>query len=189
MSAFIKPVEVVKGGYVRIGPVDTQFDSLLLAPHCDNAERKYVRDAIGEDFFEYLKTQRTANIINYNSDLGPVQAAFSNADLEALFLNGKLFDLIGTAVIKEALPQIHFKISSSGLQVLQANFAQPASANDMLYFGDRFKEQIGFLTREVQKFLCDNQETYEPYGFDASMFCDTCKKKNKIKKSTLPIIY
>ena len=189
MSAFIKAVEVVKGGYVRIGATDTQFDSLLLAPHCDNAERKYVRDAIGSTFFDYLKTQRTAGIINYNSALGALQPAFANADLEALFLDGKLFDLIGTAVIKEALPSIHFKISSSGVQVLQANFAQSGTGNDMRYLGDNLKEQILFLTKEVQTYLCDNAAIYEPLGFDASTFCDSCKKKTTLKKSNLPIFY
>jgi hypothetical protein len=188
MSAFIKPVEVVKGGFVRVGPTDTQFDSLLLSPHCDNAERKHVRDAIGNTFFEYLKTQRTTGVINYNTDLGAVVPAFSNASLEALFLEGKLFELIGTAVLKEALPSIHFKISSSGVQVLQANFAQSGTGNDMRYMADRLTEQVIFLTKEVQKYLCDNAAIYEPFGFDSTLFCTSCKPK-KMSKGTFPIIY
>lgn len=188
MSAFIKPVEVVKGGFVRVGPTDTQFDSLLLSPHCDNAERKYVRDVIGAAFFEELKANRTANIINYNPDLGTVEPAFTDSDLEDLFIEGKLFDLIGTAVIKEALPTIHYKISSSGVQVLQANFATPGAGNDMRYLGDTLKQNISFLTAEVQKYLCANQDKYTPFGFDPTLFCK-CEAEIKTKKSNLPRPY
>ncbi len=188
MSQFIKAVEVVRGGYVRVAPTDTQFDSMLLAPHCDNAERKYVRDAIGSVFFDYLKTQRTSGIINYNAQLGAVVPAFTNAALESLFLEGKLFDLIGNSVVKEALPNIHFKISSSGVQVLTANFAQSGTGNDMRYLGDNLKEQILFLTKEVQAYLCDNAAVYSPFGFVPDDFCE-CNKKNKMIKSNLPILY
>jgi hypothetical protein len=103
MAQFIKALEVVRGGYIRISPTDTQFDPNLLAPYCDNAERRYIRDVIGAAFFDELKANRTPNIINYNSTFGAIQPAFSDADLENLFLNGKLFDLIGYAVVEESL--------------------------------------------------------------------------------------
>ncbi len=185
---FIKAQEVVKGGYVRIGPTDTQFDSLLLASHCDNAEREYVRDAIGSTFFEYLKTQRTSGIINYNADLGAIVPAFSNADLEALFLNGKLFDLIGNAVIKTALPHIHFKITSSGVQTNVSSFSQAGTGNDMRYLGDSMGKTITFLTKEVRDYLCANAAKFTPFGFDDKDFCD-CKNANKLKQNNLLILY
>lgn len=189
MAQFIKAVEVVKGGYVKIAPTDTQFDSTILASHCDNAEREYVRNAIGNTFFEYLKTQRTSGIINYNADLGAIVPAFTNPDLESLFLDGKLFDLIGNAVVKTALPFIHFKITSSGVQVPVASYANAGTGSDMRYLGDSMAKTLTFLTKEVQDYLCDNEAIYTPYGFDATEFCKHCKQNNKIKQTNLPIIY
>lgn len=189
MAQFIKSVEVVKGGYVKIAPTDTQFDSTLLASFCDNAEREYVRNTIGNTFFEYLKTQRTTGIINYNADLGAIVPAFTNPDLESLFLDGKLFDLIGNAVVKTALPFIHFKITSSGVQITQASFAQAGTGNDMRYLGDSMAKTLTFLIQEVQDYLCDNAAIYTPYGFDDKIYCKHCKTTNKIKQANLPIIY
>lgn len=188
MAQFLKPVEAVRGGYIRITPTDTQFDPNLLAPFIDNAERRYVRNLIGADFFDQLKANRTANTINYNTAFGAIQAAFADADLEALFLDGKLFDLLGFAVLEESLSFTHFKITSAGVQVTQANFAQAATGNDMRYLKDTLKDKIQFLQKEVITYLCDNSALYEPFDFDPDEICQTCKTKNK-NISTLPIIY
>lgn len=189
MGAFIKSIEVVRGGFVRPAPTDTQFDSTQLDSHLDNAEREYVRDCIGNDFFEQLKTLRTSSIINYNLALGPVVPAFSIPVLETLFLQGKLFELISTAVIRVSLPYVHFKITSSGVQVPVASFAQAGSGNDMRYLGDSLGKTLTFLQKEVRDFLCKNSADYVAYGFDPLLFCDTCKGYNKIKQTNLPIIY
>jgi len=188
MGQFIKALEVVRGGYIRISPTDTQFDPNLLAPYVDNAERRYIRDVIGAAFFDELKANRTPNIINYNSTFGAIQPAFADADLENLFLNGKLFDLIGYAVVEESLSFAHFKITSAGVQITQANFATAASGNDMRYLKDTMKDKIQFLQKEVIDFLCDNSALYTPFDFDPNLYCKTCKPKNK-NISTLPIIY
>jgi hypothetical protein len=188
MSAFIKAIEVVRGGFVRPAPSDTSFDSNLLGPHLDNAEKKYVRDTIGEAFFEELKVQRTSNVINYNTALGPIQAAFTNADLEALFLDGKLFNLIALGVINESLSFVHFQITSSGVQTPQAYASQTGTGSDMRYLKDTLKENIAFLQREVTKYLCENATKYTTFGFDEIKYCDKCESKNK-KYSTRPLIY
>jgi len=188
MAQFIKALEVVRGGYIRITPTDTQFDPNLLAPFIDNAERRYVRNLIGAAFFEELKTNRTPNVINYNPAFGAIQAAFSNTDLENLFLDGKLFDLIGFAVLEESLSFSHFKITSAGVQVTQANFATAASGNDMRYLKDTLKDKIQFLQQEVITYLCDNSSLFVPFDFDPEGKCQCCKPKNK-NISTFPIIY
>jgi len=188
MAQFIKPLEVVRGGYIRITPTDTQFDPNLLAPFVDNAERRYVRNLIGAKFFDQLKANRTAGIINYNTAFGPVVPAFANTDLEDLFLDGKLFDLLGFAVLEESLSFAHFKITSAGVQVTQANFATPATGNDMRYLKDTLKDKIQFLQEEVLTYLCDNSALYLPFDFEPEGKCPYCKKKDK-NISTLPIIY
>lgn len=188
MAQFIKPLEVVRGGYIRITPTDTQFDPNLLAPFVDNAERRYVRNLIGAKFFDQLKANRTAGIINYNTAFGLIVPAFANTDLEDLFLDGKLFDLLGFAVLEESLSFAHFKITSAGVQVTQANFATPATGNDMRYLKDTLKDKIQFLQEEVLTYLCDNSALYLPFDFEPEGKCPGCKKKDK-NISTLPIIY
>jgi hypothetical protein len=188
MAQFIKALEVVRGGYIRITPTDTQFDPNLLAPYVDNAERRYVRNLIGAAFFDELKANRTANVINYNPAFGAIEPAFTDTDLENLFLDGKLFDLLGFAVLEESLSFAHFKITSAGVQVTQANFATAATGNDMRYLKDTLKDKIQFLQQEVITYLCDNSALYVPFDFEPEGKCQCCKPKNK-NISTFPIIY
>lgn len=192
MSTFIKAREIVTGGFLRVAPVDTQFDPNLLGPFIDLAESKYIRDAIGEDFFEELKARRTPNVASYNAAYPPLQIMFPNdADLEALFIDGKLFNLMAWALLNEALPHTHFQVTSMGVQTPQSLNAQPAQGNDMRYLADRYKNNINFLTKEVQNYLCKNQTKYTVYGFKPEDFCDDCKdlKDYKQNNSTLPIWY
>jgi len=188
MAQFIKALEVVRGGYIRITPTDTQFDPNLLAPFVDNAERRYVRNLIGAKFFDELKANRTANTINYNPIFGAIEPAFTDTDLENLFLDGKLFDLIGFSVLEESMSFSHFKITSAGVQVTQANFATAATGNDMRYLKDTLKDKIQFLQQEVITYLCDNSALYVPFDFDPQGKCLCCTPKSK-NISTFPIIY
>jgi hypothetical protein len=188
MAQFIKALEVVRGGYIRITPTDTQFDPNLLATFVDNAERRYVRNLIGAKFFDELKANRTANIINYNPAFGAIEPAFTDTDLENLFLDGKLFDLIGFSVLEESMSFAHFKITSAGVQVTQANFATAATGNDMRYLKDTLKDKIQFLQQEVITYLCDNSTLYVPFDFDPQGKCLCCTPKSK-NISTFPIIY
>jgi hypothetical protein len=188
MAQFLKAMEVARGGSIRITPIDTQFDPNLLAPFVDNAERRYIRDVIGAAFFEQLKANRTAGVINYNPAFGLIVPAFANADLEALFIDGKLFELMGFSIIEESLSFSHFKITSAGVQVNQVNYMQAAGGNDMRYLKDTLKDKIQFLQREVLDYLCANSALYTPFDFDPDTYCKTCKPKNK-NISTLPIIY
>ncbi len=190
MASLMKPQEIVNQGIVKVGPADTRFDASLLSAHLDTAERKYVRDAIGETFYETLKTLRNAATINYNIAFGPMVTMFpTEADLENLFINQKLYDLITYAAMCEALPSIHFKISSAGVNVNAPNYATSAGPNDMRYMQDRFKENIRFLTEEVRNYLCKNAALFTPFGFDTTLFCDSCTINTQSKFSTLPILY
>ena len=191
MASLMKPQEIVNQGIVKVGPQDTRFDAALLSAHLDNAERKYIRDAIGADFYDTLKTLRNAATINYNPALGAIVTMFpTEPDLENLFINEKLYDLLAYSVICEALPSIHFKLSSTGVNVNAPNYAVSAGANDMRYLQDRYKENIRFLTEEVQNYLCKNSTLFTPYNFDSTLFCDSCNNTNtKSKFPTLPIFY
>jgi hypothetical protein len=191
MASLMKPQEIVNQGIVKVGPQDTRFDAALLSAHLDTSERKYVRDAIGSDFYETLKTLRNAATINYNANLGPIVTMFpTEADLENLFINEKLYDLLVYGAICEALPSIHFKVSSTGVNVNTPNYAVSAGANDMRYLQDRYKENIRFLTEEVRNYLCKNSTLFTPFNFDTTLFCDECSNiKTNSKFSTLPIFY
>jgi hypothetical protein len=190
MASLLKPLEVVNQGIVKVGPQDSRFDAALLSAHQDTSERKYIRDAIGAPFYENLKTLRTAGTINYNPALGAIVTMFpTEPDLEELFINQKLYDLLCYACLCEALPSIHFKVSSTGVNVNAPNYALSAGANEMRYLQDRFKENIRFLTEEVQNYLCKNSTLFTPFGFDTTLFCDSCNIKTQSKFSTLPIFY
>ena len=121
MSDFIKAREVVTGGWLRVAGIDSQFDPMLLAPHVNLAERKYIKPILGEKFFQALKDNRTSNMANYNIAYGALEPMFANADLEALFIEGSLFNLIGLAVVNQSLSKIHLQTTSSGIQKLTSN--------------------------------------------------------------------
>jgi hypothetical protein len=192
MDTFIRAREIVTGGFLRVAPVDTQYDPTLLGPYIDLAESKYIRDTIGKEFFQSLKDNRTPNDVSYNAAYPPFQIMFpSDPDLEALFIQGKLFNLIAWALLNEALPHTHFQMTSMGVQTPTSLNANAAQGNEMRYLADRLKDNINFLTKEVQDYLCENQDKYTAYGYKPEDFCDDCKENiNKFQNnSTLPIWY
>lgn len=189
MASFIKAIEVVKGGFVRPGPVDTQFDPLQLSSFTDIAEEKYVQPILGADFFQQLKDERTPNTINYNVNLGAVQVAFADADLEQLFKDKGLFRLIALAVIYEALPYVHFQISSTGVQSRSDAYSRAADGNEMRFLLDRLRRDIEFLQQQVKDFLCANSTTYEPFDFNPELICPKCNNKKNGGLSSAPLIY
>jgi hypothetical protein len=191
-NTFIRAREIVTGGFLRVAPVDTQYDPTLLGPYIDLAESKYIRDIIGRKFFEELKVKRTPNDISYNPAYPPLQIMFPNDPaLEALFIEGKLFNLIAWGLINESLPHTHFQMTSMGVQTPTSLNANAAQGNEMRYLADRLKDNITFLTKEVQFYLCENKELYTVYGFNPEDYCDDCSKlKNRFQNnSTLPIWY
>ena len=192
MDTFIRAREIVTGGFLRVAPVDTQYDPTLLGPYIGLAESKYIRDTLGKALFQSLKDNRTVNDVSYNPAYPPLQIMFPNdPDLEALFIEGQLFNLIAWALINEALPHTHFQMTSMGVQTPTSLNANAAQGNDMRYLADRLKDNITFLTKEVRNYLCENQDKYIVYGFNPEDFCDNCKKnKHKFQNnSTLPIWY
>lgn len=191
-NTFIRAREIVTGGFLRVAPIDTQYDPTLLGPYIDLAESKYIRDIIGREFFEELKLKRNVLDVSYNAAYPPLEIMFPNdPDLEALFIEGKLFNLIAWGLINEALPHTHFQMTSMGVQTPTSLNSNAAQGNEMRYLEDRLKNNINFLTKEVQHFLCENQEKYTVYKFKPDDYCDHCSKlKNKFQNnSTLPIWY
>lgn len=184
MSNFIKGIEIVRGGWLRVAGIDTQFDPLLLDPHVNLAERKYIREVLGTTFFDALKAARTANIANYNTAFGALQIMFpSDPALETLFIDGSLFNLIALAVVNQSLSKVHLQTTSSGIQKIQPIGSAPADSSDLRYLKDDLKNDITFLTDEVKDFLCANQEDYIPYGFDPSHYCKDCGNGSEAKET------
>ena len=173
MSAFLKPVEVTNQGTYRPTPTNARFDSLML-PYNEQAERRWTRDTIGKTFLDALKAARTPNTINYNTFLGPIQPAFADADLENLFLNEGLYQLMAISSVFEALPYIHFQVTSQGVQVNNTEFSTPGTGSDMRYVRDQMTNTLQFWQKEIVTFLCENQDIYIPLGFDPEGICATC---------------
>ena len=86
MYTLIKPSEVVNGGILRPAPLNSRFDTQLIAPHIQLAEERFVIPVLQPDFYEQLIEIQNPNPSNYNPKLGAIEPKFpSDSNLETLW--------------------------------------------------------------------------------------------------------
>lgn len=160
-KTLITSKEVINSGLVRSAPIDARFDSLLLDPHLQEAEDRFVRSVICEDLFVALLTEKADTVSNYNPAF-PIVPAFTTAKYEKLWTE-HLLQLYSYAVIYQALPFIAMKISSNGILINNTEFAGNAGEKGVVFLQDTMMETITEKQKRLVKFLKDNNADYNCY--------------------------
>ncbi|MEM9822893.1 MAG: hypothetical protein AAF985_17570, partial [Bacteroidota bacterium] len=127
--------EIVNSGLVRPAPIDVRFDALLLSPHIDFAEKRFVQSVIGKELFNALKTEKANTISNYNANYGAIQAAFTTEHFELLWKE-YLFQFCSICVVYEAIPFIIQQIGSQGLMINNTEFSTSSGVSGGKYIQD-----------------------------------------------------
>lgn len=174
--------EIINGGILRQVPLSARFDGMLLSPHIQLAEVRFLRETLTKDLYSTMVAQKERVGI-YNSDLATPQAAFDVAELETLYA-GYVIKLVSYATVYQSLPYIAAQISSNGIMATNTDFAQNLGLDGARFLRDDLLQNIELLQKECKDFLCDNKSTYATYGFDEKVYCSECDEdgKNVLKK-------
>lgn len=165
---FLKPIEVVNGGILRAAPTNLRFDATMLASHIMSADVNYILPVLGQGLYAYMVANRTTGTINYNTALGAIVPAFTDPILEAFFTGQGVYTLMCYAIVLEALPFVHFQITSTGVKVKDDQNSAAAQSEDVRYMADTMQTRINTLSRKIKEYLCANEATFAPFGFVGS---------------------
>lgn len=178
----IQAAEVVNQGIVKGAPLGNRFDASQIAPNISEAERRFLKTFINQDFFNDLVAQKNTAPSNYNSDLGPIVLAYpTNTEYETLWTQW-LFPYLSKASVHESLDTVGLIIGSNGVFFNESQFTQNAGLSGITYLKDSLMETLKDLQPAIIKFLCDNKADYPL--FDSEKYCDDCgDKENSIGRN------
>lgn len=156
---------LMTAGQVRAEVIPNEdFDESLINNKIVLVQRKYLRDLLGEDFFDEIVEQHHDNTLTADNDT---------------LLDDYIKPMLAHYVVYECFPQIKSNITSSGIVTLDHEFTSPASREDyaalrnqILAHGDDLRAELIYYIKKQQeadssKFpLYDKKDNYQPkYGF------------------------
>lgn len=171
-TTLISPNEVVNGGIVRPVPLNSRFDSQLLAPNVAIAEERFLIPCLCRSFYEDLIAQKTSDDSNYNINIGPVVEKFStNADYETLWKN-YLQEVTARAVYIMSLNNIGIQTGSNGIYLNNSEYSQNAGLSGMKWTQDQELQKLELSVKRMKRYLCENATLYPLWPKDR--FCKEC---------------
>lgn len=171
-TTLISPNEVVNGGIVRPVPLNSRFDSQLLAPNVAVAEEDFLIDYLCRDFYNDLIAQKTTDDSNYNTDIGPIVPKFANnADYENLWRN-YLQEYTARAVFYYSIDDIAMQTGSNGIYLNNSEYSQNAGTSGLKFKEDRVLKKLKAARKRMLRFLCKNAALYPLWPKDT--FCKAC---------------
>jgi hypothetical protein len=165
--------EVVNGGIVRPVPLNSRFDSQLLAPNIPVAEERFLIPCLCRAFYEDLIAQKTTDQSNYNPNIGTgiVPKFGTNANYETLWKN-YLEEVTARAVYFMSLGNISIQSGSNGLYLNDSQYAQNAGLGGLKFMKDEELEKINLAINRMKRYLCENSTLYPLWPVDT--FCKDC---------------
>jgi len=175
MSAAITLIsanEVVNGGIVRPTPLNSRFDSQLLAPNIALAEERFLLPVLCAKFYADLIAQKTTDDANYNTAVGPIVPKFgTNADYEFLWKN-YLQELTARAVMYMSIDDISIQTGSNGLYLNNSEYSENAGMAGLKFKEDRQLQKIDLCKGRMLRYMCENADKYPLWPKDS--FCKSC---------------
>jgi len=140
-TTLIQAKEVINGGIVRPAPSDVRFDALLLSPHIQDAEERFVKPILTSGFYMTLTDEKGTTISNYNASLGSTAAGFSTNAYEELWTK-HLRDFCAVAVLYESLPFIGLQAGSNGLYLNDNEYGRNAGVDGVKFMQDTLMTKL-----------------------------------------------
>jgi hypothetical protein len=166
--------EVVNGGIVRPVPLNSRFDSQLLAPNIPTAEERFlIKNCLCRAFYEDLIAQKTTDQSNYNPKIGTgvVPKFGTNANYETLWKN-YLQEVTARAVYFMSLDDVVLQTGSNGLFSNASMYAQNGGLAGLKYKKDGELEKINLAINRMKRYLCENSDLFPLWPDDK--FCKDC---------------
>jgi len=161
--------EIITAAEVKsIALTNTTFDEVVFDKYIITAQRSYLRDAIGVDFYDIiLDGVENANLSTENQEL----------------LDEFIKFMLAFFILFDAFPEIRNKITSQGIMINDTEFTEQSSREDfaavrnaMIVQGERWK-------RDMLQFIVDKQD------LDSSAFPDFNPNKDTYQNKKGFILY
>jgi len=171
-TTLIQAAEVVNQGILKGSPLSSRFDASQISPNIGEAERRFFKTFINDEFYNDLVAEKNPTPSNYNSDLGALVEAFpTNADYETLWKE-KFFPFLSRACYHESLDNIVIQIGSNGGFVNHTEYGDNVGIKGLKFLKDSALQTLEGMQPDIIKYLCDNKDKYPLW--DAEPYCGEC---------------
>lgn len=116
------------------------FDENLIDKEIEPAQRKYIRAAIGKDFYDDL----IASFGSYTADEAELMTYLKRA--------------LARYVVFECLPMIRNNITSQGVMINDTEFSEQSSRQDFAALRSKVASDGDFECKEMVDWLCDEDQ-------------------------------
>ena len=157
MSQLIQPLEVIQGGTARPSPADIRLDKTLVSPHIQPAEYRWVRETLGESFYNVLVAEKGTS------------SAFSTSAYQTLW-DSHLKSLCANAVLYEASPYIVMQLGTNGLYLIDNEYGKNAGMDGVKFYQDTLRQRITLQQNMIKDYLCASAG-YFPYFSASAIGC------------------
>lgn len=141
MGNLIQPLEVIQGGTARPGPADIRLDKNLISPHIQAAEYRWVKPALGDEFYTALVEEKGTS------------SAFTTSAYQALW-DSHLKGLCANSVLYEATPFIVHQLGTNGLYLMDNEHGQNAGTDGGKFYQDTLRQRITLQQEMMKDWLC-----------------------------------
>lgn len=124
--------------------VQGNFDEALVDKEIEPTQRRYIKKALGDDFYDELVTQ---------VDLGTLTA--DNTELMDTWIK----KVLSRYCVYEALPHIRNNITSQGVVINNTEFNEQSSRQDFGSLRSKVQSDADFEMTEMQKWLCHDDQS------------------------------
>lgn len=160
MAQLIQPLEVIQGGTARPSPADIRLDKTLVSPHIQVAEYRWVKDAIGSDFYAALVAEKGDS------------SAFTTSAYQTLW-DTNLKALCANSVLYESAPYVAMQLGTNGLYLIDADYGQNAGLSGVTFYQDTLRQRIMAQQQMTKDWLCASA-TALPDFVPSAVGCPDC---------------
>jgi len=161
MAQLIQPLEVIQGGTARPSPADIRLDKTLVSPHIQVAEWRWVRPALGEDFYTALVGEKGTS------------SAFTTSAYQQLW-DTNLKALCANSVLYEASPYIVMQLGTNGMYLIDNEYGQNAGLDGAKFYQDTLRQRITLQQSMMKDWLCTSASAL-PDFVPSAVGCPDCE--------------
>jgi len=177
------PQEVLALNLSAPSPATTALSRANVAQSIQTAEIRFLLPLLGEELFNDMLAERNNVPSSYPSG-GPNVAKFpTKASYEELWKR-YLWNYTGQAVLLEATPFIHYKVTQAGVQKDQTEYSKHGGKEGLGAITDRLQQRLDALEEQIKKYICENRDGFPLYDFDENCDCgcEACGYRGYIYK-------
>lgn len=168
----IKAEEVVNQGILKGAPLSSRFDSSQISPNISEAEDRFFKTFINEEFYDNLIFEMNPLASNYNPDLGPVVLKYPTNPLYETLWTQYFFTYLSWAAYHESLDGIVVQIGSNGAFLNHTEYGDSIGIKGLKFLKDSALQTLQGKKPRIIKYLCDNKTDYPLW--DSEPYCDEC---------------